>query len=649
MRRTFFTALLLAMSLTGGAFANEANTGQIYQFPAIKPIYTVFMGYRVVSLSGSARASEYDYLSSSVSLGGVIRALPFPHRIYLEVDFINKKDYFADLSYAYKDTILFRWVNKTLFHNLDNITLVDLGPDPRYTVSPPDPFGDYGVTTGMNKFSLRYKTHDFPLHVYLNGMLINKNGDKQQRFLGGSGYFDRLSRQTAKREIDSQTKDITVGINSHLGPLEVDFSHTETRFTFDGNSVLYYDYSAAGGRPAGIYAHNVVPDFSGSATTVKIHTSHTGKISAAATVSKQDRENKYSGVDTDGLLGGAELKWMPLTRLTFFFKYRHREVDSDGLSSVSISSLSNPAIVTSYAVKEALSYKTDDVRGVMRYRPFKKVTIKAVMAHSTKDRFKADTWGLPDTTTRDSAALTISTRHFKNLAIKAKYEHQETDAPAYNSGLEASDKGSLSLTWTPVPRLFTYLSVYGLTGHRDSTLYMVNGSQVAAGPRDVNTGKAIGMVGLNLRSDITLTTSYAYIENSIKQQVLYDNFGTNPATLADDSSYKEKAYSIAATLNYRPVRKLDIEAGVTYTKSRSDFSPTLGSALAPVSIGSYSETEQRDTEYSITGGYRIGGGWRAALQYRYKQFADLLENPNNPEAFDGKAQVMLLTLSKKWL
>jgi hypothetical protein len=60
----------------------------------------------------------------------------FPHRFHLELDIKNRKDYFGDISYAYEDIILFRGINRTLFHNLDNISLVDLDPATTGTTDP---------------------------------------------------------------------------------------------------------------------------------------------------------------------------------------------------------------------------------------------------------------------------------------------------------------------------------------------------------------------------------------------------------------------------------------------------------------------------------------------------------------------------------
>ena len=55
------------------------------------------------------------------------------------------------MGYSYKDLVLFRGINRTLFHNLDNISLIDLNPA---TASPGVAVRDrgekYGVEGGLN-------------------------------------------------------------------------------------------------------------------------------------------------------------------------------------------------------------------------------------------------------------------------------------------------------------------------------------------------------------------------------------------------------------------------------------------------------------------------------------------------------------------
>jgi len=56
-----------------------------------------------------------------------------PHRLHFDLDFLNEKDYQTDLAYAYGELFLSRWFNTTLFHNADNIELIELDLRPLTT------------------------------------------------------------------------------------------------------------------------------------------------------------------------------------------------------------------------------------------------------------------------------------------------------------------------------------------------------------------------------------------------------------------------------------------------------------------------------------------------------------------------------------
>jgi len=113
--------------------AEEYSPQEHYVFPSIRPVIRLSAGYRLTGLDGSPRAEEYEYLHSSPTAALSVEAYPFPHRLHIDLDFKNRKDYFADIGYAYEDLVLFRGINRTLFHNLDAVTLIDGDPS---TASP---------------------------------------------------------------------------------------------------------------------------------------------------------------------------------------------------------------------------------------------------------------------------------------------------------------------------------------------------------------------------------------------------------------------------------------------------------------------------------------------------------------------------------
>jgi predicted porin len=629
--------------------AAEAPSGESYQYPVIAPAGMISAGYRFVGLSGSTRADEYEYLHDSVSLGSELNVYSFPNRLHLDIDFRDKKDYFGDVGYAYKDIVLFRGINRTLFHNLDDILLVGpaatilptgaaVAPDGTQGVYTKDPNQQYGVRWGMSNVFLRFKTPDYPFHVYIDGSIIDKDGTVQQRFLGGAGSFTNIVRTSESRDIDWETKNITVGTNTHLGPLEIDLSHGEKRFDPGGNNVLYDYYTAASSRNEGIFAHNLVADLKGSSNTIKVHTSYTGRIVASATLTKIDRENRDSGAKADYFIGAGEVTWTAATNLAVFVKYRHKESDIDNPSSVTVTNLSNPADIYTYLVKPSISSISDTASTTVRYRILSGLTLRAEYDYDKIRRENFEEWGLPEKTQHNTASLSADMRIMRNLNLRAGYDHKDVNDPAYNIEPNHSDEGNATLSWTPVQRITTFVSYSVAKEKRDD---LNTEGTTDARNRDVLRDRVIGAVTYLVSEKVSLTASYTYIHDKIRQDLV---MGGQLEPFVPDT---DLAHSYGLTMDYIPNGHINLSAGVSYTLSSGAFSLTDANLLEPISVASLSALKTRETDCSLAAEYRFRNGLAAGVRYRYTDFNDVLNNPWD-DVQDGRAHIVLISLSKNF-
>ncbi len=637
-----------AMGTTQEPITEEAAPSEVYAFPIIKPEISLFGGYGFSGFSGSPRADQFEYLHDSVSLGGELRVFSYPHRLHLDIDVKNEKDYFGDISYSYKDIILFRGINRTLWHNLVNIPLVDLDPStPSPGVDVRDNGIEYGTKVGISTGFMRFKTPDFPLHVYLEGSYIDKSGSMQQRFLGGSGSFDNIVRVSEQRDIDRVTKSILIGANSHLGPIEADFSHGEKRFDASGDKVLHDFFTASSPRPAGQFAHNVTPDISSSSNTLKLHTSYTGSLVASATLTNIDNENKDSGTKADYFIGSADVTWVPTPKLTFFVKYRHRDADIDNPGTVSITDISNPSQTFTFPVRAALSSMTDTVSGAVRYRPFSGVVLKAEYVFKNIERENAQAWNLPDSTRKNSITISADSRILKGLNFKARYTHMETDSPAYNTDPDRSDAARFSLSWVPIPQINTYVSYSFAREKRDNVQFTEPDDTITtAGSRDVKKDMVMGGITFLILKDLSVTGSYAYLHHRILQDIEFQD-PTGGAQIDPAVPDKEKAQTFAVDVNYIPRNNLTLHAGISYTTSNGQFYPGSLDLLQPISVASFSELKERETVYSLSGEYRFKNGFGLELRYKYSDLKDVLNNPFD-DVQNGNAHTVMVLLSKRW-
>jgi hypothetical protein len=658
-QRLLFALFLFFLIISGIASAQDSAEDALeeilpeapYQFPEIAPEVHVFGGYRAAEVKGSGRADEYEYLHDSLVLGGELRMFSFPHRVFLDLDVKNVKDYFGDVGYAYRDIVLFRGINRTLFHNLDNITLIDLDPSTPYPgVDVRDRDEKYGVKFSLSTLFLRLKMPDFPFHVYLDGSLVNRKGTEQQISLLWGGFSEDIVRTSRARDIDLQTRNIAIGTNSHLGPVEVDFSHGEMRSDVRNSQVLF-DTGFLPGFPNQVaIPHNLIPEFKGSSNTLKIHTSYTGGLVASATLSKIDRENTYSGSKADSFIGTGDIIWMPMPRLTFLLKYRHKEIDNDTPATITTVDVFNPSQTVTYRVRPSISSVSDTFSGIVRYRPLSGITLKGEYAYENIRRENAEAWNLPGSTARNTASLSADVRIMKGLNLKARYTHKAINDPAYNSEPDHSDEGRVSVSWIPIPKITTLLSYVIAKEKRDDLLFFdAEGNRIGdAKNRDAKRDRLLGSITFLLKKELSLTASYSYLHNNVKQDTVFQSFDVDQTTIVDPMvPYKDLAHNYSLDITYVPTKNMTFQGGVSYTTSSGSFFPGNTLLLEPTSIATFSNLKIRETVYAISGEYQFKNNISLGLRYKYSNFKNVFNNLN-AEVTDGTAHIVIFTVSKRW-
>jgi hypothetical protein len=423
MKKNLFIIGFVMMLWASPALAQQA-TGQAGMENADGDVK---VGYRWISLDGSARSGEYEYFQKSDALSAVIEWDRLPHRFMLEYHSLNEKDFFKSLDYSFSDVVVVNATSRRLFHNLDHFSFgLSGGPFSDGEATPGtvsfldrNPNDQYGTENNMNTFFLRLKTPDFPFHFYAEARSVEKEGLVQQRFL--LGYFGDINKVSESREIDWRANEVRVGVNSHLGPAEVDYSHTEKRFEALGEKVLYDSYPAAAGRALDTYPHNLVPDLESSSDTVKIHTSHTGRIVAAGTYTTGEKENRDSNARTDYWNGAGDLTITPVKNLAIFFKYRHYDLTAENPDTVTITGLV-PANTYTYNVRDSISSRKDIMSGTIRYRATDRLTVKGEYSVEKIERNVGPAGNLPAPPTNAPADWEVAPETNKSTAkLSATY------------------------------------------------------------------------------------------------------------------------------------------------------------------------------------------------------------------------------------
>jgi hypothetical protein len=580
-----------------------------------------FLGYRWLTTNDSLKAAEYLYPHSSLSFGLNLLSCPLPYRYHLNTEFISKHDFYMDAGFAYKDLVLFRDILVGVHHNLEHFPY-----DPMYNLPGEIIYTDRNAADTYNKdftsnlMSLRLKAPDFPFHTFIKHRYVGQDGKIQQRFV--LGYHNQEQNMISEsRDIDWQSNAVQVGANSHLGPVEIEYDFDKAEFDPGSNNILYDDYPASStgsfSRPAERYPHNVIPETESSAHTLKMHSSYTGGIVAAATLSNLNQKNNYSLTESTTWKGALDFSWIPAPVIGMFFKYRHKDVDMDTPATVTLIGISdpnNPTILPPYTVRPGISYDKDILSLYSRYKPLKSLSLLAGYEFSQIDRKDTAGWELlPSQTKVHTIDLVAHAKPVDRVKVKAKYEYKNYDQPAYNTSPDNSNKLQLTTTYMPLHWLNIYLEYLLYLSERDPLQYL-NGNPAVAqdiGERDGRHDQFLASLTTAVSPVLSMTFSWFYHRWDVTQDLAFGippEPSGNQLIIDPGVPYTDKANSFSFALQWLPREDITVDADVTYTITKG----TIGGTYIPLSA--FSNQEAEETAFSLDLSKKFSNAWEIGLR-----------------------------------
>lgn len=610
-------------------------TAQEAAAPGGAPHLTAFdgdvaFGYRWVLQDGNLFAGEYEYPHSSLAGEAKIEYDPLPNRFLFEAYVDNEKDYFTEFDYSYSDMVMFTYTGRKFYRNMHHFSI---GEDDPSSASPSmtdfDPTGQYFTDSGINALRLRLKTPEFPLHLYLEAKSHEKHGTIQQRFM--RSFSDGFAKASDARNIDFETEEAKITMNSHLQFVEVEYSHAIKEFGNTRDKAMA-DVTAVA------YTHNQVSDTEASTDTFKIHTSHTGRIAAAATYSAGDRKNTDSNVKADFTNAGLDFTWIPDKDVTVSLKYRHHEVSQDGPSTVTSVSL-DPSGTTTYAVRDALSTTRDIMSGLVRYRATEKLTLRAEVLQDQRTReFNDAEWKLDKEISRLTMRLGATYYVHRRLILRGDISHQSADVPANsvdNTYADATDTARGSVTWVPVAWFNMVLSGGTVMEKRDEQAYPFTG------PRETTRNRAQGSFTFLAGKKTAITPSYAYFQNTTTTPIAYTDI-THGVTVEDGVPYGDTSHTASLALTHSLTDIVTVSAYGTRTWSRGSW---RNAGVVPGSSG-IAEYSNLNLVVSEVGGdvqLHFNKNVGSEFRYRNRTIDDRLDDTE-----DGTFQALLAMLTVAW-
>lgn len=639
MKQAFFAWCMLCSILASGAGAMDTPP-PVYFFKSFEPEISLWMGATLSEQSGPAPTAAYEYVHDSMTAGGTVMALVGPFYSFAEGELKNENDFMGDARFAFTDLFFARWITRRLYHNLENISLQDEDPTlPVPGIDIRDSARIYDLKIDINQLSLRFHPIDFPFYIHADGYRLDRKGDKQQRFLGGSGFFNDLQRTSVRRQINDKTVEIDTGFNVHLGPVELDFTHQDLDYSPGGDEFFLYPFASAGVRDAGTYELSRIPAVSGFSNTLRCHSNYGGRVYAGTTMGWLHRENEFSRVEVDYTIFQGDLLWMPVTRLRMITQCRWQKTDTNQPDSAHGEPAANDSETAQLSTK-------------IRYRLMRKTTVTAefeVEELSRSARFAADR-GLADSVDTTEFKLGIDTRPHRTLQVKAQYTHAQTDEQTRHLALglspDRSDEGKLSLTWTPVARLSGQLSLSAAKEEKDDLQMLDEAGEPLTDDldRDALARKVFASISWAVHENLRVTPSYVYLKNRIEQDLAYNAWPPAEPLIDRQVRSTDTAHHYAVSVNFMPGKHLDMETRCSFTESSGTYSPRLYEAVSPVSSTSLSamDIEQWTVESRVS--CELSRGMSVQGSFVYSDYKE--RTPQETET--GDYHRFEVALTRKW-
>lgn len=628
-------------------------------------IHKTSAGYRFFSFDGyGGRAARYEDLHSGPVLGAQYSLLGKDHKFLLDGSFLSDNDYNGDLAYDYMGLYRMHFRTESLYHNLDNLSVAFepfvLGAS-NYGALPLDVGSKYGIRVEQDLVSARIKSGSYPIHFNLQYWRMQKDGVSQLRFADHAFRNDPNTLYSRARSINWETHEGKIGFDAHLGPMDVIYDFTARQFTNHGSTPVngYVARNHADlvyQRGAGSYEHNEVPDSKFFAHTIKLHTEQTGGIVGAAAYTISKRTNLSSLNQVRGANGlsdtlqtaAGDFVYTPCKEFSLAVRLRHQEIDRD-TATLTVPSFTPSAITAN----QGLDIQKDVISTVLSIRPVDAFTIKGEYRGEFIHRDNTEAWNpngdnvsgvtLPEHSERHRGVITLLTRFYKGLRLKARYSYTTVSQPEYGASYDSRHDGQLLATYSLKDRI-------GVTANYQISRETNDSKSVAAihdlGFVDIGRNKksasaTASVWGNILDGRLSLTGTAGLIRSTADQQSLFSAV-VGPST-AVASNYTSQSLLYGITIALRPMDKLSTSLALQQVRSYSEFDPTVTAGVNTDGIKSFSSLKTVENAVSFSNEYQLMKLISCGLGYAFKEYKD-----ERNSQFDGSVHSVIASITAKW-
>lgn len=637
-----------------------------------------FLGFQGVAVSGhGGHAEPYGFLRSSPGGGLFYRRLQQDTNFELEGNFLNEHDYHGDLLLDYKGDYRLHLRTESLYHNLNREQLFSPAfqagrtdaPTPALYQAVQDPPVDYGISVEQSSADFRYRLHNYPMHVNLGYWRMVREGNRQLRFSDASFEGTPNTVYALRQGVDQLTQEGRVGLDAHLGP--VDLIYDLKIRTFEDREPIplayYVPRNSLAGTPqqlGGIQQHNENPDSQFVSHTLKLHTSLAGGLVGSGAYSIEQRENFSNLTDSTGARhlkvelhnAAGDIVYTPTKQYSVAVKYRHQDLDNDYRSVVLSSNFANAFQL----VKNPINSSKDVITVYLSYRPRYDLSVNGeykgefLRRENNLSSLPSQTsWALPETSDTNRGMLTVNYRPVTGVRCSAEYSYTITDHPSYGASFQQQHQGKLLATYT---RSNGWGGSANLIVRRewndDVEHYLVNYplepltySSYPLTSRERTVANANASVWWVPVTRLTVGANYAFLYSNVDQTVLFTSVATGSQAA---SNFYDRSHVYGVTASLAATEKLDLSLMLQQVRSASAFQPEYKLFSSTSSTLGVEDITRQNTVISLLsakGEYRFTKLLSTSLEYVVKDYDE--KNPSY-SSNNGTVHTVWATVAAKW-
>lgn len=605
----------------------------------------VYAGYRFISpVDNPSLAAPYLRLKSGVSGGFSAGTVGTDLKLSADAQFLHPDDYNADLTLDYSGLYRLALHSSSLWHNLERLPSASIAPEPGQDQ---DSGSVYGVRTVISQAKNRFKLGNNPIHLNLNYWQLVREGKNQLLFsdFDFESNFNLRGATARPVTVDSITREGTVALDGHLGPVNAAYSFTIRDFSNQAPDSR--DVFSGSALPQ---AHNVIDDSRSTTHTFKLFSDLSGGLTTSALYSISQSESAAERGDARPSSAPAvtlqtasgDISYTPFHQLSLNLKYRRLQIDretADSVSSAFVQSLTPGTL----SLKPAIDSVRDTLIFSVSYRPVPKVSYRFEYRAELETRDNLPDY-INDGTKSESRQTHTGKASFiwkplNGVRLNAAYSYAANDHPAYPSSFGERHNGQALISYASSGRWGISASYLGRFESADSNY------QQTRLPRESLSSSANGTLWFSPLERLTVNAGYSFQRLKVEQANIFDYDGNPIPPIRTAGSYRTTAHVYSLDMVAAVTKFLDLSLALQQTFADISFSATDNSpdpAYSAAGIGDYARLLSTTTALTTRADLRLNKHLGCSLGYSFRAY-----HAGQP-LFDGAAHETLLNLTGRW-